>query len=131
MRNVSVGDKLAGRHGNKGVISRVLPAEDMPYTEDGEPIDVILTPLGRPVPHEPGADTGDAPRLAANTLGYQAICPPFAGATDVEIRKELATAGFAEDGTMTLYDGRTGERFEQDIAVGYMYILKLPPHGRG
>jgi DNA-directed RNA polymerase subunit beta len=125
LRNVSVGDKLAGRHGNKGVISRVLPVADMPYTVDGEPVDVILTPLGVPSRMNLGQILEMHLGLAANTLGYQAIVPAFAGATEGEIRKELETAGFNKSGTMTLYDGQTGEKFEQDIAVGYMYILKL------
>ncbi len=125
LRAVSVGDKLAGRHGNKGVISRILPEEDMPYTADGRPVDVILTPLGVPSRMNLGQILELHLGLAANTLNYQAICPPFAGATEGEIREELKKAGFAESGKMPLYDGRTGERFEQDIAVGYMYILKL------
>ncbi len=125
MRNVSVGDKLAGRHGNKGVISRVLPAEDMPYTKDGEPVDIILTPLGVPSRMNLGQILEMHLGLAAHTSGYQAVCPSFAGATEEEIRNELTQAGFSESGTMPLYDGRTGEKFEQDIAVGYMYILKL------
>lgn len=125
LRNVSVGDKLAGRHGNKGVISRILPEEDMPYTEDGEPIDVILTPLGVPSRMNLGQILELHLGLAANTLGYQAITPAFSGATEEEIRAELKEAGFAENGKMKLYDGRTGEAFDQDIAVGYMYILKL------
>ncbi|HVU79819.1 MAG TPA: DNA-directed RNA polymerase subunit beta, partial [Candidatus Paceibacterota bacterium] len=125
LRAVSVGDKLAGRHGNKGVISRILPEEDMPYMADGRPVDVILTPLGVPSRMNLGQILELHMGLAANTLDYQAICPPFAGATEEEIRKELKTAGFNESGKMPLYDGRTGEKFEQDIAVGYMYILKL------
>ncbi|MEK7613068.1 MAG: DNA-directed RNA polymerase subunit beta, partial [Patescibacteria group bacterium] len=125
LRTVSVGDKLAGRHGNKGVISRILPEEDMPYMEDGRPVDVILTPLGVPSRMNLGQILELHLGLAANTLNYQAICPPFAGATEEEIRGELKTAGFNENGKMRLYDGRTGEKFEQDIAVGYMYILKL------
>ncbi len=125
LRNVSVGDKLAGRHGNKGVISRVLPAEDMPYGADGEPIDVILTPLGIPSRMNLGQILEMHLGLAAHTLNYQAIVPSFSGVTETEIRSELKSAGFAESGTMTLFDGRTGERFAQDIAVGYMYILKL------
>ncbi len=125
LRNVSVGDKLAGRHGNKGVISRVLPAEDMPYGADGEPIDVILTPLGIPSRMNLGQILEMHLGLAAHTLQYQAIVPSFAGVTETEIRSELKTAGFAEAGTMKLFDGRTGEQFAQDIAVGYMYILKL------
>jgi len=125
LRTVSVGDKLAGRHGNKGVISRILPEEDMPYTADGRPVDVILTPLGVPSRMNLGQILELHLGLAANTLNYQAICPPFQGATEGEIRGELKTAGFQESGKMKLYDGRTGEAFEQDIAVGYMYILKL------
>jgi DNA-directed RNA polymerase beta' subunit len=125
LRTVSVGDKLAGRHGNKGVISRILPEEDMPYMEDGRPVDVILTPLGVPSRMNLGQILELHLGLAANTLDYQAICPPFAGATEEEIRSELTKAGFKENGKMKLYDGRTGEAFEQEIAVGYMYILKL------
>jgi DNA-directed RNA polymerase subunit beta len=125
LRNVSVGDKLAGRHGNKGVISRILPEEDMPYMADGTPIDVILTPLGVPSRMNLGQILELHLGLAAHTLGYQAIVPPFAGATGDEIKEELKKAGFPETGKIPLYDGRTGEKFEQDIAVGYMYILKL------
>src|SRR3989344_3126551 len=125
LRKVSVGDKLAGRHGNKGVISRILPEEDMPYMEDGRPVDVILTPLGVPSSMNLGQILELHLGLAANSLNYQAICPPFQGATEGEIREELKTAGFKESGKMKLFDGRTGEAFEQDIAVGYMYILKL------
>ena len=125
LRNVSVGDKLAGRHGNKGVISRILPEEDMPYMVDGTPIDVILTPLGVPSRMNLGQILELHLGLAANTLGYQAIVPPFAGATGEEIKEELVKAGYSETGKMKLFDGRTGEAFAQDIAVGYMYILKL------
>lgn len=125
VRNVTVGDKLAGRHGNKGVISRVLPIEDMPFTEDGQPVDVILTPLGVPSRMNLGQILEMHLGLAAHTLGYQAICPPFAGATTDEIKTELKAAGFPESGTMPLFDGRTGEKFSQDVAVGYMYVLKL------
>ena len=125
LRTVQVGDKLAGRHGNKGVISKVLPIEEMPYMADGTPIDIILTPLGVPSRMNLGQILEVHLGLAANTLGYQAIVPPFVGATDVEIKEELVKAGFAEDGKMDLFDGRTGEKFEQRIAVGYMYILKL------
>lgn len=125
VRNVSVGDKLAGRHGNKGVISRILPEEDMPYTEDGTPIDIILTPLGVPSRMNLGQILELHLGMAANTLGYQAIVPPFAGATEEEIKTELTAAGFPEDGKLHLRDGRTGETFAQKIAVGYMYILKL------
>lgn len=125
LRNVSVGDKLAGRHGNKGVISRILPEEDMPYMVDGTPIDVILTPLGVPSRMNLGQILELHLGLAAHTLGYQAIVPPFAGATGHEIKEELVKAGFKDTGKMKLFDGRTGEAFEQEIAVGYMYIMKL------
>lgn len=125
LRNISVGDKLAGRHGNKGVISKILPEEDMPYMADGTPVDVILTPLGVPSRMNLGQILELHLGLAAHTLGYQAIVPSFAGATDVEIKEELKKAGFNESGKVKLYDGRTGDAFEQDIAMGYMYILKL------
>ncbi len=125
LRSVSVGDKLAGRHGNKGVISRILPVEDMPYMADGTPIDIILTPLGVPSRMNLGQILELHLGLAANTLNYQAIVPPFAGATDKEIKAELVKAGFQESGKMKLFDGRTGMPFDQEIAVGYMYILKL------
>jgi len=125
VRNVSVGDKLAGRHGNKGVISRVLPVEDMPYDKDGNPVDIILTPLGVPSRMNLGQIMELHLGLAAHTLNYQAIVPPFAGATADEICDELEKAGFDRSGKMDLFDGLTGEKFAQKIAVGYMYILKL------
>ena len=125
VRNVSVGDKLAGRHGNKGVISRVLPVEDMPFDKDGNPVDVILTPLGVPSRMNLGQILELHLGLAANELGYQAVVPPFAGATADEIRDELELAGFDRSGKMQLYDGRSGEAFAQPVSVGYMYILKL------
>ncbi len=125
LRNISVGDKLAGRHGNKGVISVVLPEEDMPYMEDGTPVDVVLTPLGVPSRMNLGQILELHLGMAAHELGYQAIVPPFAGATDAEIKEELKAAGFPVNGRVPLFDGRTGDKFEQDIAVGYMYILKL------
>ena len=125
LRNVSVGDKLAGRHGNKGVISKILPVEDMPYMADGTPIDVILTPLGVPSRMNLGQILEMHLGLAAHTLNYQAIVPPFAGATEDEIQQELIKAGVPETGKVTLFDGRTGEKFDQPIAIGYMYILKL------
>ncbi len=125
LRNITVGDKLAGRHGNKGVISRVVPIEDMPHMADGTPVDVILTPMGVPSRMNLGQILELHLGLAAKTLGYQAIVPPFVGASEEEIKSELTKAGFSETGKMKLVDGRTGEAFEQDIAVGYMYILKL------
>ncbi len=125
LRNISVGDKLAGRHGNKGVISRILPEEDMPYMADGRTVDMILTPLGVPSRMNLGQIFEMHLGLAANTLNYQAITPAFMGATDAEIKEELVKAGFAQDGKVELFDGQSGELFERPIAIGYMYILKL------
>ena len=125
VRNVSVGDKLAGRHGNKGVISRILPEEDMPYTEDGQPIDVLLTPLGVPSRMNLGQILELHLGMAANTLGYQAIVPPFAGASEEHVKAELVAAGLPPDGKIQLRDGLTGDKFAQKTAVGFMYILKL------
>jgi DNA-directed RNA polymerase subunit beta len=125
VRNVSVGDKLAGRHGNKGVISRILPEEDMPYTEDGRPIDILLTPLGVPSRMNLGQILELHLGMAANTLGYQAVVPPFAGASEEHVKAELQAAGLPTDGKIQLRDGQTGEPFAQKTAVGYMYILKL------
>jgi DNA-directed RNA polymerase subunit beta len=125
LRNIQVGDKLAGRHGNKGVISTILPEEDMPYMEDGTPVDVVLTSLGVSSRMNLGQILEMHLGLAANSLHYQAVVPPFAGAVPEEIKEELEAAGFAASGKMKLFDGRTGDAFDQDIAVGYMYILKL------
>ncbi|MCX6751198.1 MAG: DNA-directed RNA polymerase subunit beta [Candidatus Nomurabacteria bacterium] len=125
IRNISVGDKLSGRHGNKGVISRILSEEDMPYTADGTPVDIVLSPLGVPSRMNLGQVLEMHLGMAANTLGYQAIVPPFLGASHEEIKEELKKAGFPENGKLKLFDGRTGEAFDQDIAVGYMYMLKL------
>ncbi len=125
IRNISVGDKLSGRHGNKGVISKIMPEEDMPYMADGTPIDVILSPLGVPSRMNLGQILELHLGMAANSLGYQAIVPPFLGAKYEEIKQELVKAGLPENGKLKLFDGRTGEAFEQDIAVGYMYMLKL------
>ncbi|MEK7155626.1 MAG: DNA-directed RNA polymerase subunit beta [Patescibacteria group bacterium] len=125
LRTISVGDKLAGRHGNKGVISRVLPEEDMPFDESGRPVDIILTPLGVPSRMNLGQILELHLGLAAEELGYQAVVPSFAGATEEEIRAELKKAGLSEDGKRTLFDGRTGEPFAQKVSVGVMYMLKL------
>ncbi len=125
IRNISVGDKLSGRHGNKGVISMILPEEDMPYTADGTPVDIILSPLGVPSRMNLGQILELHLGMAANSLGYQAIVPPFLGAKHDEIREELKKAGLPENGKLKLFDGRTGEPFQQDVAVGYMYMLKL------
>ncbi len=124
-RNITVGDKLAGRHGNKGVISRVLPIEEMPYMADGTPIDIILTPLGVPSRMNLGQILEMHLGHAAEALGYQAVVPSFQGATVEEIQTELEKSGMDKSGTVTLFDGRTGEEFEKPIAVGTMYMLKL------
>lgn len=125
LRNIQVGDKLAGRHGNKGVISTILPEEDMPYMADGTPVDVVLTALGVSSRMNLGQILEMHLGLAANSLHYQAVVPPFAGAVPEEVKAELEAAGFAASGKVKLFDGRTGEAFDQDVAVGYMYILKL------
>lgn len=125
IRNISVGDKLAGRHGNKGVISTILPVEEMPFDKDGTPIDIILTPLGVPSRMNLGQILEMYLGLAADALGYQAIVPSFQGSTEAEIKEELVKAGYNESGTVQLFDGRTGEPFEQETAVGVMYIMKL------
>ncbi|MCR4281370.1 MAG: DNA-directed RNA polymerase subunit beta, partial [Candidatus Kaiserbacteria bacterium] len=125
LRTISVGDKLAGRHGNKGVISRVLPEEDMPFDAQGNPVDIILTPLGVPSRMNLGQILELHLGLAAESLGYQAIVPSFAGATEEEIREELKKAGQNENGKRILFDGLTGEAFAQPVSVGTMYILKL------
>jgi DNA-directed RNA polymerase subunit beta len=125
LRTISVGDKLAGRHGNKGVISRVLPEEDMPFDAEGNPVDIILTPLGVPSRMNLGQILELHLGLAAESLGYQAVVPSFAGATEEEIRAELKKAGVHESGKRVLFDGRTGEPFAQPVSVGVMYMLKL------
>jgi DNA-directed RNA polymerase subunit beta len=125
VRNISVGDKLAGRHGNKGVISTILPVEEMPFDEHGIPLDIILTPLGVPSRMNLGQILEMHLGLAADALGYQAIVPSFQGASDTEIKEELVKAGYDASGTVQLFDGRTGEPFNQKTAIGMMYILKL------
>ncbi|MEZ6056144.1 MAG: DNA-directed RNA polymerase subunit beta [Planctomycetaceae bacterium] len=124
-RQISVGDKMAGRHGNKGVISKVLPVEDMPYLEDGTPIDIILNPLGVPSRMNVGQILETHLGWAAAKLGFRAICPVFDGATEEEIFECLEEAGLPREGKAQLYDGRTGEKFEQKTTVGYIYMLKL------
>ncbi|PJC69993.1 MAG: DNA-directed RNA polymerase subunit beta [Candidatus Tagabacteria bacterium CG_4_8_14_3_um_filter_41_8] len=125
IRKVSVGDKLAGRHGNKGVISKILPIEDMPYLEDGTPVDIILNPLGVASRMNIGQILETHLGLAASRLGYQAICPSLNGATDEEIIEEMQKAGWPVDGKVILYDGRTGEPFQQKVTVGSIYMMKL------
>src|SRR5207248_2367222 len=124
-RQISVGDKMAGRHGNKGVISKILPEEDMPYLADGTPVDILLNPLGVPSRMNVGQILETHLGYAAARLGFKAITPVFDGATEEEIRACLKEAGVAESGKSFLYDGRTGDRFEQPVTVGYIYMLKL------
>jgi DNA-directed RNA polymerase subunit beta len=124
-RQISVGDKMAGRHGNKGVISKVLPVEDMPYLADGTSVDIILNPLGVPSRMNVGQILETHLGWAAKALGFQCKCPVFDGASAEEIRETLAEAGLPEDGKVRLYDGRTGDQFEQKSTVGIIYMLKL------
>jgi DNA-directed RNA polymerase subunit beta len=124
-RVISVGDKMAGRHGNKGVIAKVLPEEDMPYLADGTPVDILLNPLGVPSRMNVGQILETHLGYAAARLGFKAVTPVFDGATEEEIRGCLKEAGVPESGKSYLYDGRTGERFEQPVTVGYIYMLKL------
>jgi len=125
MRNLSVGDKLAGRHGNKGVVSKVVPVEDMPFLEDGTPIDIVLNPLSVPSRMNVGQILETHLGWACQKLGIQAITPIFDGYTEEDVREMLRKAGLPEDGQATLYDGRTGEPFAQKVTVGFMYIMKL------
>ncbi|TVL98699.1 MAG: DNA-directed RNA polymerase subunit beta [Candidatus Brocadia sp. WS118] len=124
-RKLSVGDKMAGRHGNKGVISKILPEEDMPFLADGTRVEMLLNPLGVPSRMNVGQILETHLGLAAKKMGFRAVTPIFEGATEEEIRSTLKEAGLPEDGKSVLYDGRTGEPFEQKVTVGYMYMLKL------
>ena len=125
LRKISVGDKLAGRHGNKGVVARILPIEDMPFMEDGTPVDVVLNPLGVPSRMNIGQLFETHLGMAARALGYKVATPPFNGVTDETISSELEKAGYARDGKSQLFDGRTGEPFEERTTVGVMHIIKL------
>lgn len=125
MRKVQVGDKLAGRHGNKGVIARVLPAEDMPYMEDGTPVDVVLNPLGVPSRMNIGQLFEVHLGMAARALGMKVVSPPFNGVPEGKIRELLKEAGYPEDGKVQLFDGRNGEPFKEKTTVGSMYMIKL------
>ena len=124
-RKISVGDKMAGRHGNKGVVSRILPQEDMPFLEDGTPLDIVLNPLGVPSRMNIGQVLEVHLGMAAKALGWKIMTPVFDGAHEEDIRECFKEAGMAEDGKVTLYDGRTGEKFDNRVTVGYMYYLKL------
>ena len=125
LRKIGAGDKLAGRHGNKGVISKVLAVEDMPYLPDGTPMDIVLNPLGVPSRMNIGQILETHLGWAAKMLGYRAITPAFSGATEDNIREELEKAGLPKDGRTVLYDGQTGLPFKKKVTVGYMYIMKL------
>ena len=124
-RKISVGDKMAGRHGNKGVVSRILPQEDMPFMPDGTPLDIVLNPLGVPSRMNIGQVLEVHLGYAAHSMGWKVATPIFDGANEKEIRELLKQAGVAEDGKSVLYDGRTGEAFDQRVTVGYPYYLKL------
>ena len=124
-RKLSVGDKMAGRHGNKGVVSRILPQEDMPFLPDGTPLDICLNPLGVPSRMNIGQVLEVHLGMAAKALGWKVATPVFDGAHEQDIREMFKQAGLREDGKTYVYDGRTGERFDNPVTVGYMYFLKL------
>ncbi len=124
-RKISVGDKMAGRHGNKGVVSRILPQEDMPFLPDGTPLDIVLNPLGVPSRMNIGQVLEVHLGYAAKALGWKVATPIFNGADEQDIADTLKLAGLREDGKSWLYDGRTGERFDNPVTVGYVYFLKL------
>ena len=124
-RKIAVGDKMAGRHGNKGVIAKILPVEDMPFMPDGTPVDIVLNPLGVPSRMNIGQILETHLGWAMKVLGLKAATPVFDGATEEHIREALKRAGLPQDGKTILYDGRTGERFDHEVTVGYIYMLKL------
>ena len=124
-RKLSVGDKMAGRHGNKGVVSKVMPEEDMPYLPDGTPVEIVLNPLGVPSRMNVGQILETHLGWAAHALGLYFATPVFDGATEREIKDWLEQAGLPKGGKTKLYDGMTGQNFEQDVTVGYIYMLKL------
>ena len=124
-RKISVGDKMAGRHGNKGVVSRILPPEDMPFLEDGTPLDIVLNPLGVPSRMNIGQVLEVHLGMAASRLGWHVMTPVFDGAHEDDIRECFRMADLPEDGKSVVYDGRTGEKFDNRVTVGYMYYLKL------
>ena len=125
LRKISVGDKMAGRHGNKGVVARILPVEDMPYLADGTPVDVVLNPLGVPSRMNLGQLFETHLGMAARALGYKVAPPPFNGVPNDVIERELEKAGLARDGKSQLFDGRSGEAFEERTTVGVMHMIKL------
>ena len=125
LRKIQVGDKMSGRHGNKGIISKVVPVADMPFLEDGTPIDVILSPLGVVSRMNLGQVLETHLGLAAHKLGFKVATPVLQGVTEEQIKDLLKQAGYPEDGKLTLFDGNTGEAFKQKVTVGYKYMLKL------
>ena len=125
IRRIKVGDKMAGRHGNKGTVGRILPEEEMPFLEDGTPVDIVLNPLGVVSRMNIGQILETHLGLAAEKLGYLAISPSLLGATEEDIKQELKRAGFPESGQFTVYDGKTGLPFPQKVTVGYIYMMKL------
>ncbi|MDP3993407.1 MAG: DNA-directed RNA polymerase subunit beta [Candidatus Doudnabacteria bacterium] len=125
LRKISTGDKMAGRHGNKGVISRIVPVEDMPFMEDGTPVDIILNPLGVASRMNLGQILETHLGLAAHKLNYQAASPALDGVSEEAIKEELIRAGYSPDGKVKLHDGRTGESFDEKVTVGYIYMMKL------
>ncbi|HTM68323.1 MAG TPA: DNA-directed RNA polymerase subunit beta, partial [Candidatus Binatia bacterium] len=125
LRKIQVGDKVAGRHGNKGVVSKIVPAEDMPFLPDGTPVDIILSPLGVVSRMNLGQILETHLGLAANALGYHVVTPALNGVTEPQIVEQLELAGFPKDGQVTLFDGRSGEPFDNKVTIGYIYVLKL------
>ena len=124
-RKLSVGDKMAGRHGNKGVVAKIVPEEDMPYLPDGTPVDIVLNPLGVPSRMNLGQILETHLGWAAKELGIHTATPVFDGASIDEIKETLREAGLPDSGQTTLYDGKTGDKFQRQVTVGYIYIMKL------
>jgi DNA-directed RNA polymerase subunit beta len=124
-RKLSVGDKMAGRHGNKGVVAKIVPEEDMPFLPDGTPVDIVLNPLGVPSRMNVGQVLETHLGIAAQKLGFKVATPVFDGIKEEKIRQYLREAGLDEDGKTVLYDGRTGEPFDQRVVVGVIYMMKL------
>ncbi len=125
LRKIQAGDKMAGRHGNKGVVSKIVPVEDMPFTADGTPIDIILSPLGIISRMNLGQVLETHLGLAAHKLNYKVVTPPLNGISEADIKGELKRAGFPEDGKVALYNGKTGEAYDNKVTIGYKYMLKL------
>jgi DNA-directed RNA polymerase subunit beta len=125
LRKIQVGDKMAGRHGNKGVISRVVPMADMPHLEDGTPLDIILTPLGVVSRMNIGQILETHLGLAVNSMGIRVVTPPLSGIPEDKIHEMLVAQGFPSDGRATLYNGKTGEPYDHQVMVGYIYMMKL------